>query len=308
MSDSLGLVRSSTRLPRDPNQFTVRRASRFSTSPYSSMMSGNPSVPVRKPAFVNLCDPCAFAEVLLSAYRHRFAPGTVSQDRVRGIFVIGDPKKQTIVIVRHTVRFCVRNCGVSMADVAAALRDRCSGTANGHEADCVIAWWTNGAILCGGAPCVTDVRLQQDATIAVSVLPVAPGDPLVVYNGTLQIDWKGDTTDQRSVLFMVKQPAFNDKVYETSDGARVRAYVSQSDRTTLTLQTVNTGLLIARATLEQDVPDQWVYRVEVFVYGVTCATTSPADALAPLTFEAVTACGEQSKAATLWLPLSAPFA
>lgn len=307
-SASLGLVRSSTRLPRDPKQFTVRRASRFSSAPYSSSMAGNPSVPVPKQALVNICDPCVFAEILLSAFRHRFNPGAVSQDRERGIFVIGNPQQQRILIVRPFIRFCVRNCGASLAAVATALRTRCAPNTHVQEADCVIAWWTNGEVRCGGAPCVADVHLGADSTIEVPS-PIVAGQPLVVYTGVLQIEWKSDAQEGRRVVFTIPQQRFNDEHFVTADDQAVRAYVSDATPNLATIATVLTGRVIVQAAFAQPLPGEWAYRVEVFVYGVAPqGDASPAEAMAPLTFEAVSACGERSVVTTMHVPLSAPFA
>lgn len=144
---STSICRSSTRLPRDPNEFRVRRATMFGNGLYVGGISGNPSRPVRKNAYVRSCSACDFARLLYRAFRHRFFRATVQEDRGQGIFILMDPPSNTIRIVEREVITCVVN-GCCPTEVLEALDNLC-----GPEQQCTPAqteavknWWLTGSV------------------------------------------------------------------------------------------------------------------------------------------------------------------
>lgn len=142
---SLGSCRASTRLPRNPNTFAVRRATQFGNGVYQTHLSGNPTRPVRKEAFVQSCNAQQFADLLYRAFRHRFRRGAVGEDRSRGIFVLLDPPSDTIRVVRRDAVICVRN-GCDPEDVLDALNDRCGVNQcwDPDEIEFIGNWWLTG--------------------------------------------------------------------------------------------------------------------------------------------------------------------
>lgn len=140
---SLGSCRSSTRYPRNPNEFRVRRATRFSNGVYQSSLSGDPSIPVLKRASVQSCNAAQFADLLYRAFRHRFRRGAVQEDLSRGIFIQLNPPSNTIRVVRRDAIICVHN-GCPEEAVLEALAERCGQCWDPKEIEYISNWWLTG--------------------------------------------------------------------------------------------------------------------------------------------------------------------
>lgn len=142
---STSICRSSTALPRDPSVFRVRRATMFGNGLYVGTISGNPSRPVRKNAFVRSCNACAFARLLYRAFRHRFFRATVQEDRGQGIFIEMTPPSNTIRIIEPDQTICVVN-ECCQDEVLEALEGLCGPTqqCSPEQIAAVTNWWLTG--------------------------------------------------------------------------------------------------------------------------------------------------------------------
>ena len=147
------VCRSSTILSRNPSDFRVRRGTMFGNGLYVGGISGNPSRPVRKNAYVRSCSACDFARLLYRAFKHHFFRGTVQADTSRGIFIVMDPPSQTIKIIEPDVTICVTN-GCCTEEILDALDNLCGPTQQCtlQQTQAVKNWWLTGFVCPPASP------------------------------------------------------------------------------------------------------------------------------------------------------------
>ncbi len=147
---STSICRSSTALPRNSNEFRVRRATMFGNGLYVGTISGNPSRPVRKHAMMKLSDPHEYARLLYRAFRHRFFRETTYDDRSRGIFVEMNPPSETIRVIEPDMIITVTNgcCTQAVLDALNNLCGECGKPpqCNPCQTAAIRNWWLTGSV------------------------------------------------------------------------------------------------------------------------------------------------------------------